>query len=225
MVPTYLSPSLQGFIHRVRKEKFPIDVVYDIGAFKGNWTRAVKEHLGYSPRFFLFEPNLAHNKDLKKVGERYFNELLSKDIVLTTFYQADGLGDSIYPQNNLPSENYVPIEVLSNTLDNIVSLHNLPFPDLVKIDTQGSELDVVSGGRNTLQNAKLIILECPLVQFNQGAPDISQYLSAMQQLGFIPWSVVEIHLMLNVFVQVDIAFINKGFFESNYGDTKHLGFI
>lgn len=225
VVPTYLSPSLQGFIHRVRKEKFKIDVVYDIGAFKGNWTRAVKKHLGYYPKFFLFEPNSAHNEDLEKVGERYFNELLSKEIRPTTFYQADGLGDSIYPQNNLSSENFVPVEILSNTIDNIVSLYNLPSPDLVKIDTQGSELDILEGGRNTLREAKLIILECPLVQFNRGAPDISQYLSAMQNLGFIPWSTVELHLMLNVFVQIDIAFINKKFFESYYGDTKHFGFI
>lgn len=225
VVPTYLSPSLQGFIHRVRKEKFEIGVVYDIGAFKGNWTRAVKKHLGYSPKFYLFEPNTVHNVDLDSVGEPYFNELLSKQVAPTNFYQADGLGDSIYPQNNFSSENYVLTEVVSNTLDNIVRTHNLPHPDLVKIDTQGSELDIVQGGWDTLSKAKFIILECPLVEFNQGAPNISQYLSEMQRLGFIPWSTVELHLMLNVFVQIDIAFINKDFFESHYGDTKSFGFV
>lgn len=66
--PTYLSPSLQGFIHRLRDQNFEISIVYDIGAYKGNWTRAVKKHLGYSPKFFLFEPNSAHNEDLDKEG-------------------------------------------------------------------------------------------------------------------------------------------------------------
>lgn len=95
----------------------------------------------------------------------------------------------------------------------------------MKIDTQGSELDIVQGGWSTLKAAKFIVLECPLVQFNEGAPNISEYLVKMRELGFIPWSTVELHFMLNVFVQIDIAFINKQFFEKHYGGTKQLGFI
>jgi FkbM family methyltransferase len=35
--------------------------------------------------------------------------------------------------------------------------------DLIKVDTQGSELDIIQGGINTFTNAKVVICEVALI--------------------------------------------------------------
>ena len=39
-----------------------------------------------------------------------------------------------------------------DSLDNILEENNIENPDFIKLDTQGSELDILKGGINTLQS-------------------------------------------------------------------------
>jgi hypothetical protein len=49
-------------------------------------------------------------------------------------------------------------------LDDVV----LGIYDLIKIDTQGSEFDIIQGGINTFSKAKVVICEVALIENNVG---------------------------------------------------------
>jgi len=72
--------------------------------------------------------------------------------------------------------------------------YNIPLPDFVKLDTQGSELDILKGAPKELFNkANYIYTECPLVEYNEKAPDIKEYLKTMDELGYYPCDICETH--------------------------------
>jgi FkbM family methyltransferase len=217
---------LPSLIRRLQSYGIELNVVYDIGAYKGLWSKALAAKLSKNVKFFLFEPNEEHNTSLNAAGFPYFNVLLSNSSEVRPFYGSSTSGDSYYPEVS-PSGAAPMVRILpSVTLDSLVfgSKQNLPIPDLVKIDTQGSELDILEGAREVLMHCSVVILECPIVKYNQGAPDIQKYLDFMFQKNFVPVAVVEIHVLREVFVQIDIAFLSKKVFNEKFGDLDDMGF-
>jgi len=83
--------------------------------------------------------------------------------------------------------------------------------DLIKIDTQGSELDIIEGGKNLCLKAKGILLEVSLTQYNENSPLYAEVMRYMSEFGFT--SVEEIgyghHPLTGELIQKDILFIKK----------------
>ena len=204
---TKYSPGLIPFLIKQKLAK-EIRVVYDVGAHNGSWTNQVSRILK-SADFYLFEPNKNHNTQLEKTGFRYFNDVLSDQCKTIEWFGVGGLGDSYFKESSQPFENVSSIEIVTNTLNSYVADRNLPVPHLLKIDTQGSELDIIAGSCNFISSVKYVLLECPLVEYNLGAPNIQKYLTTMSDLGFVPVDVTEIHYMNGKTVQIDIAFLNS----------------
>ena len=72
-----------------------------------------------------------------------------------------------------------------DTLDNVIRELNLKNIGL-KIDTEGYELDVIKGSKNTLKNAKFVIAE---VRHNhssfEGVYKLHEFMKEMQNNGFV----------------------------------------
>ena len=219
-------PDLPALIRRLKNHGIALDTIYDIGAYKGLWTRDLSKQLGKRSRFFLFEPNTVHNPSLEQTGFPFFNVLLSNNSEVKSFVSAEGSGDSYYPEfpdpkllTNIKRINSVTLDSLIYNQDN-----HIPMPDLIKIDTQGSELDIMSGAKNVLNHTSVLILECPIVKYNQGAPNIQEYLDFAFKTNFVPIGIVEIHILRDVLVQIDIAFISKQKFSEKIGDLSDIYF-
>ena len=90
-------------------------------------------------------------------------------------------------------------------LNEIQTKTQIPFPDFLKIDTQGSEIDILKGGNEILKNCKVILLECPIISYNIGAPSLSDYIKYLDSINYLPFDVTEIHHLDKVLVQVDIV--------------------
>lgn len=185
-----------------------IHVVYDVGAHNGSWTNQVSRILK-SADFFLFEPNAIHNSLLEKTGFRYFNDVLSDQKKTIKWFGVGGLGDSYFKESSQSFTNLQPKEIVTNTLNSYIQNLQLPAPQLLKIDTQGSELDIIAGSSDFIGLVKYVLLECPLIGYNIGAPNIQIYLSTMQDYGFVPIDITEVHYMNDMAVQIDIAFLNS----------------
>lgn len=193
-----------------------INCVYDIGAFKGEWSNFYKNTSLADSKFILFEANKEHIKDLEKNSFQYFNAILSDEKKKVKFYNnKNSSGDSYYRENTYHHKDLKPNEVLTNTLDDLVKENNLTLPDFIKIDTQGSELDILKGSTNSLSNCKLIYLECPIAKLNLNNLNISDYLNFLNKIGFIPQEICEIHYFHKFLVQIDILFIKKDFYTNN----------
>ncbi len=199
-----------GLIPFLIKQKLvkEIRVVYDVGAHNGSWTNQVSRILKTAD-FYLFEPNKNHNFQLEKTGFKYFNDVLSDQEKTVNWYGVGGLGDSYYKDSGDTFTHVLPLNVQTNTLNNCVQQLHLPIPQLLKIDTQGSELDIIAGCSDFISSVKYVLLECPLIEYNLGAPNIQKYLTTMLDLGFVPIDVTEVHYMNDKAVQIDIAFINS----------------
>lgn len=197
------------------------DIIFDIGAHKGTWARMAKNIFGYSS-LYLFEAsdtNINYNTE-----PHYFNVLLgSEDKKQVNFYETIGecnTGNSIYKEltNTFCDDNYKIIKKEIRTLDNFTNENNIPYPDFIKIDTQGAELDILKGATNCMKNAKMILLEVSIHQYNKGAPLIADVVNFMNENDFIIIDIVDTHLINSYLVQIDVLFAKKNseFIKTNF---------
>ena len=208
----YISRNKLGrLIKNLEKKSIGIKNVYDIGANKGEWSSFYRSTSLNKSIFYLFEANHAHKEILKeKKFDVYFGVLSDEEKTVEFFNNNNSTGDSYYKENTENHENLVPQKINAVTLNKIVSVNNLPFPDLIKIDTQGSEIDILKGANQILENCKLLYLECPiLAKFNQNKLNILDYLKFVESLGFIPHDINDVIHYHGYLVQLDIIFIRK----------------
>jgi len=111
------------------------------------------------------------------------------------------------------------------TLDEIVEKNNLPLPDFIKIDTQGSELDILKGSQKSISNCSIIYLECPIIEYNTRAPNLNDYIKYLNSINFLPYDVCEVHRIDNVLIQIDILFVKRSILNKIYTDKKMLNIL
>ena len=198
----------QKFIRKLLLDGIKIDTAYDIGAYKGVWTRSLK-HIIPNAEFILFEANSSHEPELKKTKSRYFLEVLSDTENNRQWWTDSSTGDSLFRENQNFYENSKPVVKRTRTLDSILSEFNLPLPDLIKIDVQGAELEVLRGGALAVNYSSIVILELPILEYNIGAPKISECLDFMRAHNFIPIELLEVHKAGEFLVQIDVGFVRK----------------
>ena len=188
------------------KNNISIETVYDIGASDGSWSRNAAKQFSRA-NFILFEANPNYAKELEKTGFQSFQCILAKETAQRLFYSANGHGDSLYRDNSPKYQAITPNAVQAYALDDVVRDNILPIPNLIKIDTQGSEVEILTGGAKLLNGVNFLYLECPLFNCNEGAPSIIKYLELASEHGFKPVQIGEIHRTRNQYlVQIDILF-------------------
>lgn len=196
---------LQGDINAALKYQFRFRIrhlakegqiltVYDIGAHHGKWARGMKRLLP-SADFYLFEANHKCRPHLTESGFPFVLIGLSQTKGTKIFYSANNSGDSFYPENSELSgaNSGEKLELATMDLDSCAKENGFPAPDWIKLDVQGSELDVLAGGRHTFSQTKYLLCEIPLLSYNLNAPKFSDYLDAFAEAGFQPADLVEIH--------------------------------
>ena len=203
-----------------------IDVIYDIGAFRGEWSNFLNRTSLKNKNFYLFEANKENEKYLEKLNFKYFFAILSDTNKDVNFYSRVSTGDSyLVEQTNLYKENIKSVVKKTITLDEIVKKKNLPLPDFLKIDTQGSELDILKGSQKSISKCSLIYLECPIIEYNLGAPNLNDYIKYLNSINFVPYDLCEVHKIDNILIQIDILFIKKSTLNEFYSDKKILNFL
>ena len=205
------------------EKNIKINTIYDIGACQGEWTKLVSETCLKNKEFILFEANKEHENQLKKTGHKYFLNLLSNSVKDVKFYSKASSGDSYYKEKSDYYEKSLSPKIMkTSTLDILQKENALPYPDFIKIDTQGSEVDILSGGNETLKKCKIVLLECLIISYNDGAPSLDEYIKYLDKIGFLPIEICDIHHTDKVLVQIDILFLKKEIFNKIYTDKKVL---
>jgi FkbM family methyltransferase len=95
-------------------------------------------------------------------------------------------------------------------LDSLIS-RPLQRPALLKIDTQGAELEVLAGAGQLMDEIDVVIIEVSFHQFREGAPELHEVVAQMAALGFRAYETLEGHYRAvdNAQAQVDIAFVRN----------------
>jgi FkbM family methyltransferase len=205
-----MNNALNEFLFKIQQTGLSIDVVYDIGCWKGVWSYNLKNSVLPNSQFFLFEANPAYEQILSESGFPCFMAVLSNPgRESVEFYNGTNTGDSYYKENTTEYDNQGYITLPCITLDQVIKECSLPIPNFIKLDTQGSELDVLAGAESIINQVDLIFTECPIIRYNIGSPTIQDYLDYFKQHNFIPIDLLEKHISEETLMQVDIMFVRK----------------
>ena len=198
-----------------KSHDFNPKVIYDIGANKGEWTSAIKPVFD-DATFYLFE-GCSDNNKYNINNPNYYNVLLGRETKDVDFYcLKEGIGysntgNSIYLElsNVFSGNNFYSVKQKIVPLDEYIKTQNIPYPDLIKIDVQGAELDVLEGGQKCLEHSTMVLLEVSIHRYNKDAPLMADVIKYMDAHDFEPVDILETHMIKGYTAQIDILFTKK----------------
>ena len=203
-------------LEEVRDMNINPNAILDIGAHTGqfhNWAKRVWPDVGV----FMVEANPLHESALDRLammnGDNYLIAALGDEEREVTFYTRSDKphteGNSYYKEHNfwdipqLVQETKVTLQKLDNLFED-----NTVF-DIIKADTQGSEIDILKGGKDLVSKARVVILEVSFIPYNEGAPTNQETMDYMNEIGFEERMSVGEHYDGDTIVQKDLIFTNK----------------
>jgi FkbM family methyltransferase len=194
----------------------------DIGANNGHWSSVMRRVNPDLKHVVMFEPQkkyLDHLNELKLDGvtKKLFNCGLGSSEE-TKLILGGGASASLFEASS-NQLNYFPNSIDNNTeqieislLDKIYADNSLPFPDVIKLDVQGYELNVLKGGLEVFTKAKYIVIELSMREFYIGQPPLWELLKCLEDYGFTlidkgyEWRTKD---DINTLLQFDAIFVNK----------------
>jgi FkbM family methyltransferase len=192
---------------------YNIKSVLDIGANVGQFALEV---LTQHPNIYILciEANRECEFSLQNVGLNYIIACPSDKKDTRKFYKRTNeprcSGNSLYLENtHYFSEDNVTVELVdTDTMDAILTAHRADTVafDMIKLDTQGSELDILKGCNAVLKSAKLVLVETDVNQYNIGCPTQKDVVEYLNSVGFVQIDVVENHYHDCKLSQEDILF-------------------
>ena len=195
---------------RINNHFYPHRVL-DIGANIGQFHKECKASY---PNSFVFsiEASPECEKSLQQITDNYLIILLAKDDSEYSFYSRKEdptcTGNSIYRElTQFYSDDQLQVVNQKGVKLDDLFTESSEF-DLVKIDTQGSELDIITGGMELIKKAKGVLLEVSLTQYNEGAPLYDEVIAFMQSINFEMVDILD-EARNHGAHQQDILFLNR----------------
>jgi len=152
-------------------------IIFDVGANVGNWSQLVlKDFKEIDHQLFCFEPAKESFYQLKKNLDHHLNIKFynfafgAKNEAKSLFYDKETSGlASIYNRQlahfNIKLNLSQSIKV--RTLDNFCEVNKIKKIDFLKIDVEGSELNVLKGAKKMIEDNKI-----QFIQFEFGGSNI-----------------------------------------------------
>lgn len=209
-----------GMLDNLRRRGFTPSTIVDVGANRGNWTIAAKS-VYPDAHYHLFEANPDHFDTLRATvhhlglspssAEVHSVALGSGFIEGALFHRIKNditsAGSSFYPEATHFEKETIPLRIYP--LD-FFSIKGSPI--LVKLDTQGSELDILKGAQGTLIDTEVVISEVSLLPYNRGAPLFAEVVAYMHSIGFHVYDLGDkFHRYADgAPFQVDVIFVRSG---------------
>jgi FkbM family methyltransferase len=208
--------NIQNYLRELSKNYKPNSIL-DIGAHHGEFSKFCKS-LWENVDMLMIEGNDECDSILDNVPFDHCIVLLSDTNKEVTLYlnpnNLDCTGTSYYKERTRHYKNSIEVKKNTYTLDEVVEDIDKKY-DIIKIDTQGSELDIIKGGLKTVQNCSYLIMEVPTLQYNEGSPLFDEIIEYMNNIGFSDYEIIEEHKWIdkneNTFeygstFQVDVVF-------------------
>ena len=156
----------------LEKSKEPL-IIFDIGCYVGNFSRKIKKKLIHKKiDFHLFDPNPQLKiKDFLYNNVAFSNKKGNFDFHLNTFFPSSGSSLKTFVKDdklwNLTRKiatlslfkSFKTFKVNVDLLDNYCKEKNISRIDVLKIDVEGSEIEVLEGGVDILKNTNIIQIE------------------------------------------------------------------
>lgn len=143
-------------------------VIFDLGANEGFYTLKARE-MAPKAKIIAVEPNPSAFRILKRnIAANGLKDVIALNMAVTSRNGKVGFevvkgqtsigGLKVYKKYRKRGE-LKRIVVGSVTLNRLCTLHKIDCIDLLKMDVEGSELDVLKGGKGILPNVRKVVLE------------------------------------------------------------------
>jgi FkbM family methyltransferase len=190
-----------------KKVNIDFKKVLDIGAYEGEWTKMFKS-LYPETNVLMLEANIEKESYLKNLGEYKIAVLGKEDNKEVNYYKClDGVptGNGIYEENT--QFKFYPEKRISTTLTTLLGSND--GYDLIKMDVQGAERDIIEGALPIIKNTKFLLLEMQTVQYNKGAPRLSEMIHYLHSIDFEFIDIFDLKYDRDCLIQIDALFINR----------------
>ncbi len=221
----FYSNVLLGLIALLANERMK-PVIIDVGANDGWFAKVVYRFLGKETSVISFEPLKSMSQKLQVVAShfkhyKYESYALgsTNGVVEITEYSTSGLSSlkEIAPSYQYNQEHYLmnpickyPVNVV--TLDWYLEENHIENPIILKVDTQGFEMEVLKGAAKALSSGKIkaVIIEVMTIQKYSSSALYNDIFDLLHSYGYVLFdlhqSYYEFNRMLSEF---DCAFVLK----------------
>jgi FkbM family methyltransferase len=199
-VSRYPPPATLAFHLKHLTRRLEINCVLDVGAHEGGYARLLRREVGFGGEIVSFEPAAASFAALRSAlaGDRRWRghgyalgrspgwATLSvfAESELNTFLAPSGYGVERFPTmaSPLPAQT-VEVRRLGDVFDEVTA--HVPEPRaLLKVDTQGYDLEVIEGAAEVLCRVAALQVELPVKHVYEGVPGLAVTLERLDELGF-----------------------------------------
>lgn len=218
--------TLKEVLSHVKKIGFKPKIIIDVGVAYGTPSLyGVFDDVKY----LLVDPLREYENVMMDICSKYPGEYVvaaAGDMPgsMTLNVHPDLSGSSFYKESEGSHVDGEPREVPVITLDDLIKEKQAEGPYILKVDTQGAELNVLAGASEVLKQTEVVLLEVFLFQFYKNIPLFYDIISFMKERGFVAYDIFGGHYRPfdNALAQVDIAFVKEnGFFrKANFFATK-----
>jgi len=181
----------------------------DGGAARGDWMRGIRQTFP-DAEVLAVEPRDEVQTELRAVQAELGRIKIAKTLLGATPGEAnfylDGDSSSV---NQEFAGGTAGVRMPVTTIDQLVQSLEFPYPDLIKLDLQGAELDALAGAGECLKRAKAVLLEVSFLPFEKEMPLIADVLWFMKDKGYVAYDVLGLwHRPLDgAMAQGDILFV------------------
>lgn len=182
---------LENLLH-LRWLGFAPATIFDIGSRNASWS-AMAHQVFSQTRFELFEPlwevadSYALGRNEHPAIARFLDSancrihsfaLGARNGKVYISHRQNAVLSTAWPVGGVGGAHRMDISV--RRLDDAIAALGLPSPDLIKVDTSGSEMEVLVGAGETLAKASVVFLTCWLTK--SAGPDVPLMLGVANRL-------------------------------------------
>jgi len=179
-------PTMWGSLQNLAGIGFRPGGIVDVGANVGAWASRVANIFPGCP-IHMIEAQPSLEPVLAATGIPYTIALLGPENRAAVPFYLSGTGSSVL--EDVTSFDKGMIELPMKMLDDIDPVMALPAPLLLKLDVQGYELEVLSGGAETLSRTEVILSEVSLLEYNKGSPLMHEVIAYLATRDFLPYDI------------------------------------
>jgi FkbM family methyltransferase len=215
---------LEKFFSMLQSLGFAPGHIVDVGANHGNWTRTA---IKYFPNasYTLVEP--------QQLLEKYFRDLLQSNPKIRFFPVGAGSQSGSFKFTITDRDDsstfratteqaarlgLQQIDVPVTTLNELMQIHDLPAPDLIKIDAEGLDVEVLKGASHFFGITEVFMVEAGVVS-KDIANSILKVINYMDRNAYRLFDITDLNRPQNIKVLwlVELVFVRKsGFLDSKF---------
>ena len=201
-------------LQAIKRRGLVVRCAVDGGAAKGYWARELRQIFPHAT-VLCVEPRDDAQPELRQLalenpGIHVAQVLLGPREDRIPFNEASDRSSVL---NDAAGQPYGRTATATmTTLDRLIERQKLPWPDLIKLDLQGYELEGLGGATRCLEHAEAVLLEVSFMRFQAHGPIAHEVIAFMNDRDLVLYDILGLwHRPLDgALGQGDFLFLKRG---------------